>query len=142
MNPFARIQQEAADAIVAWPALGLLPVVMDDGTKQQEVEDNLATSGACALVGVPSRFAASANAHKTVAGEVSLSVDVFFNPEVKRTPPWNIPQTVGEVVLALVSTPVVQARNHFEVEGFDIVAAEPGLIVFAVDVKRLATVSA
>jgi len=142
MNPFARIQQEAADSIIAWPALGLLPVVVDDGAKQKELEDNLAKSGACAMVGVPSRFAANTNAHKTVAGEVSLSVEVFFNPEVKRTPPWNIPQTVGEVVLALVSTPVVQARNHFEVEGFDIVTAEPGLIVFSVDVKRLATVSA
>jgi len=139
MNPFPRLQQDAADALLSSPAFASVPVILDDGRQDQEITKHLTKPGVCVVVHMVNGWNVNQTAHKTAIGDASLMVEVIVNPQIYK---GSVPQLVGEVALAVTASPLVQARNHFTVEGFDMVANLPGLIGYELDLKRSATVSA
>lgn len=143
MNPFPRIQQDAADAVLAHASFASVPIVVDDGAWRGPVESALADGGACVLVGLPVEWDATDQAHKMATGEVSFTVELFWNANRRAELGSTVKplDLLGDLIVALLAAPLLPARNHMTVAGFDVIPMEVGLFAFAVSVRRSATVS-
>lgn len=137
------IQSQAATAIRANTGLAGVVVIEDDGTIEKDVEKQLREVGTVIVVNMPDDFQAEDHAPRTVVGDIRLVVEVHQNPTrnaarpVRRT----LVEDIGEVTLAMIYSPNQFGQVGFRLDGFSMVANEPGLIAYALAFSRRTTLS-
>jgi hypothetical protein len=143
MSNWSRIQGDAVTALQAATYFAGVDVVADDGTLEAYIERRLAATGLVVAVGMPEAYEATDHGPGAIVGDVRTTVELFFNPLVnaKRTAPRNIVEAVGEVALGMIYAPGIHSQLGFRLDGWGMVANEPGLIVYAVTFSRTATLT-
>lgn len=137
------LQGQAASAIRASTSLAGVMVIEDDGTIEQAAEKQLREIGTVIVVGMPDDFQASDHGPKASVGDVRIVVEVIQNPTRNAARPVrrNLVEDLGEVTLAMIYSPGEFGQVGFRLDGFTMVANEPGLIVYAVTFSRRCTLS-